>query len=208
MMNEFVLVPEGKFDFDWLNFLMRAVELDQRSVETCLFGVRVGLIPTSEAKMKETCEALSKAHSHVSGLVDGDGDGDRYASELRSANVGARRILHWPTGWTIEDVVGWILEADEAGVMQQINRDLAVAPGDRATLLTRLKSDDRAQHGLKGNLVAYEIVANALADRPLCVERARTVLDSVAQACAGVATPHFEQVDAGQVPRFVFRPCP
>jgi hypothetical protein len=141
-------------------------------------------------------------------LVDGDGDGDRYASELRNPNAGARRILHWPNGWTIEDVVGWILEGDETEVMQQINRDLAVAPGDRATLLARLKSDDRGQRGLKGDLVAYEIVANALADRPLCVERARTVLNAMAQACAGVSSPYFEEVEAGQVPRVVFRPCP
>lgn len=208
MMNEFVLVPEGKFDFDWLNVLMRAVELDQRSVETCLFGVRVGLIPTSEAKMKETCEALSKAHPQVSGLVDGDGDGDRYASELRNPNVGARRILRWPDDWTIEDVIGWILEADETEVMQRINRDLAVAPGDRVTLLTRLKLDDRAQRGLKGDLVAYEIVANALADRPLCVARTRTVLNAIAQACFGAATQHFEEVEPGQVPTLVFKPCP
>jgi energy-coupling factor transporter ATP-binding protein EcfA2 len=207
MMNEFVLVPEGKFDFDWLNVLMRAVELDQRSVETCLFGVRVGLIPTNEAKMKETCEALSKPHPQVSGLVDGDGDGDRYASELRNTNVGARRILRWPDGWTIEDVIGWILEADETEVMHRINRDLDVAPGDRATLLARLKSKDRAQHGLKGDLVAYEIVANALADRPLCVARTRTMLNAIAQACAGAATQDFEEVEAGQVPTLVFKPC-
>jgi putative ATP-dependent endonuclease of the OLD family len=208
IMSEFVLVPEGKLDFDWLNLLMRAVELDQQSDEDCLFGVRIGLIPTSDARMRETCEALSKAHPHVSGLVDGDADGDRYADELRNPNVGARKVLRWPDGWTIEDVVGWILGADEIAVMQRINGDLAVAPGDHTTLLARLKSGDRAQHGLKGDLVAYEIVANALSDRPLCVARARTVLHAVAQACAGAPTQHFEEVEAGQMQRLVFRPCP
>ena len=207
-MSEFVLVPEGKLDFDWLNLLMRAVELDQQSDETCLFGVRIGLIPTSDARMRETCEALSKAHPHVSGLVDGDADGDRYTDELRNPNVCALKVLRWPDGWTIEDVVGWILGADETAVMQRINGELAVAPGDRTTLLARLKSGDRAQHGLKGDLVAYEIVANALSDRPLCVARARTVLHAVAQACAGAATQHFEEVEGGQMQRLVFRPCP
>jgi hypothetical protein len=208
MMSEFVLVPEGKLDFDWLNLLMRAVELNQQSAETCLFGVRVGLIPTSDARMEETCEALSKAHPHVSGLVDGDSAGDRYASDLRNRNAGVRKVLRWPDSWTIEDVVGWIVEADEAEVMQRINEDLAVAPGDRATLIARLKSNNHARHGLKGDLIAYEIIANALADRPFCVVRARIVLDAVAQACAGAVTPHFEEVDAGRVPILVFRPCP
>jgi putative ATP-dependent endonuclease of OLD family len=207
MMSEYVLVPEGKFDFDWLNLLMRAVELDQRSADICLFGVRVGLIPTNEARIKETCEAMSKAHPHVFALVDGDSDGDRYASDLRNSHVGVRKVLRWPDGWTIEDVIGWILEADEAEVMRRINGDLAVAPRDRATLLARLKSEDRARHGLKGDLVAYEIVANALADRPLCVNRARSMLHAIAQTCASESTQLFEEVEAGQVPRLVFRPC-
>jgi putative ATP-dependent endonuclease of the OLD family len=204
-MSEFVLVPEGKHDFDWLSLLRQAVELDHQSDEACLFGIRVGLVPTSDAKVKETCEALSKAHPDVCGLVDGDADGDRYAGQLNDPAVGARKVLRWPDGWTIEDVVCWILGADEAAVMQRINAELAVAPGDRATLLVRLKSRDRAQNGLKGDLVAYEIIANALADRPQCLARARAMLHAIAQACAGVATPHFELAAAGEVPRLVFK---
>jgi len=208
MMSEFVLVPEGKLDFDWLNLLMRAVELDGQSAEVCLFGVRVGLIPTSDAKIKETCEALSQAHPHICVLVDGDAEGDRHADEVMNTNVGVCKVLRWPDAWTIEDVVGWILQADEPLVMQRINADLAVAPGNRAALLGWLKSKDREQHGLKGDLVAYEILANAIAERPLCVARARIVLHAIAQACAGAATPHFEEVEASQVPKLVFRPCP
>jgi putative ATP-dependent endonuclease of the OLD family len=208
VMSEFVLVPEGKLDFDWLSLITRIVELDNETNETCLFGVRVGLIPTSDAKVAETCEAISKAHPCIYALVDGDADGDRYAHALRNPAVGARKVLRWPDGWMIEDVVCWILQADEAAAMQRVNADLAAAPGDCATLLARLKLEDRAQNGLKGDLVAYEIIANALADRPLCLARARTVLHAIAQACAGVATPHFEVAEADEVPLLVFRPCP
>jgi len=206
-MNEFVLVPEGNFDFDWLSLIRRAVELDRDDDEPCLFGVRVGLIPTSDARIKETCEALSKAHPCACALVDGDADGDRYAAELSDPAVGVRRVLRWPDGWTIEDVVCWILEADEAAVMHRINGALAVAPGNRALLLARLKSYDRAQNGLKGDLVAYELIANALVDHPPCVTRARNMLHAIAQSCAGNATPHFEIAVAGPVPKLVFRPC-
>jgi len=122
--------------------------------------------------------------------------------------VGARKVLRWPDGWTIEDVVCWILEVDEAAVMQRINADLTVAPGNRATLLARLKSEERAQNGLKGDLVAFEIIANALAEHPQCLARARAMLHAIAQACAGAATPHFEVAAAGQVPRLVFKPWP
>jgi putative ATP-dependent endonuclease of the OLD family len=208
VMSDFVLVPEGKLDFDWLSLLTRAVEQNKESDESCLFGVRVGLIPTSDAKVKETCEALSKAHPFVFGLVDGDRDGDRYAAELNDPAVGARKVLRWPDGWTIEDVICWILEADEAAVMQRINTDLAAAPGNRANLLVLLKSEDRAQNGLKGDLVAYEIIANALADHPRRLARAHAMLHAIAQVCADDPTIHFAVVAAGQVPRLVFRPWP
>jgi putative ATP-dependent endonuclease of the OLD family len=206
VMSEFVLVPEGKLDFDWLRLITRIVELGSESNDACLFGVRVGLIPTSDAKVVETCEAISRAHPGVCVLVDGDADGDRYAGGLRDPAVGARRVLRWPDGWMIEDVVCWILQADEAAVIQRIDKDLAAAPGDRATLLAWLKSEDRAQNGLKGDLVAYEIIANALVDSPLCLTRARVVLHAIAQACAGAATPHFEVADADEVPLLIFRP--
>jgi putative ATP-dependent endonuclease of the OLD family len=206
VMSEFVLVPEGKLDFDWLSLIARIVELDSETNKTCLFGVRVGLIPTSDAQVAKTCEAISKAHPCIYALVDGDDDGDRYARALRNPALGARKVLRWPDGWTIEDVVCWILQADEAAVMQRINADLTAAPGDCAKLLVRLKLEERAQNGLKGDLVAYEIVANALADRPLCLARARTVLHAIAQACAGIATPHFEVAETDEVPLLVFKP--
>ena len=208
VMSEFVLVPEGKTDFDWLSLLTRAVELEDKSDKTCLFGVRVGLISTSDAKVKETCEALSKAHPHVCCLVDGDADGDRYVGQLRDPALGVHKVLRWPDGWTIENVVCWILEAEEAVVMQRVNADLAVRPGDRATLLARLKSQDRTQNGLKGDLVAYEIIANSLAGYPQCLGRARVMLHAIAQACASAATQHFEVAVVGQVPLLVFKPWP
>jgi hypothetical protein len=201
-------VPEGKLDFDWLTVLTRVVELDRESEEPCLFGVRVGLIPTTDVRMRETCEALSKAHPHIVALVDGDGDGALYAANLRDPAAGVEKVLCWPDQWTIEDVIGWIVGADETPVMARLNRDLAVAPGTLAAMVAALKSLDRGQNRLKGDLVAYEIIANALSDHPHCIQRARTVLNAIAQVCAGEATPHFVVSEEGQVPKLVFRPCP
>ena len=206
MMGEFVLVPEGRFDFDWLTLLLRAAELERESAEPCLFGVRVGVVPTSDAKVKETCEALSKAHPSVVALVDGDDDGRRYADALDGVGAAAAKILRWPDGWTIEDVVGWIIDADPAPVINRLGLDLASAPVDVATVVARLKSDDRTQNGLKGDGVAYEIIANALSERPACRIRARKVLHAVAEACAGAQTPHVVvgTPAGGQIPRLVF----
>jgi len=208
LMSEFVLVPEGRFDFDWLALLLRVAELDKAGEQPCLFGVRAGIVPTTDAKVRETCEALAKAHPQVIALVDGDGDGRRYADALDEPAAGARKVLLWPANWTIEDFVGWIIEADEAQAMARLNADLAVAPGDRATLIGRLKSPDHDQQGLKGDGVAYEIIANVLSERPLCQARTRLALHAIAEACAGAETQYFvaEQRGQGQIPRLVFTP--
>lgn len=206
MMSEFLLVPEGKLDFDWLGLLMRAVEMDRDADEACLFGVRVGIVPTGDARMRETCEILSKAHPHICALVDGDGAGERYAREVAEGDPPVRKVLQWPAGWTIEDVVGWIVEVDEGPVMDRLNREFVPALMDAADLVTRLKSDDRAQYGMKGDLVAYEIVANALTDSLPCLGRARATLQALAQASAGEQTPDFEEVQNGEVHTLVFRP--
>ncbi|MCG7967528.1 MAG: ATP-binding protein [Candidatus Thiodiazotropha taylori] len=208
MMSEFVLVPEGRYDFDWLTLLLRVVELDSDNEQPCFFGVRVGVIPTDDAKVKETCETLAKAHPQVIALVDGDPDGIRYANALDESDVGARKVLLWPLGWMIEDVVGWIIGADENGVIGRLDTDLEHAPGDRTTLVTRLKSKVRAEHGLKGDSVAYEIIANAISESENCRTRVRRLLHGVAEACAGTNTQYFNaQVrEKGQIPRLVFNP--
>ncbi len=105
-------------------------------------------------------------------------------------------------------MVGWIIDAAEAVVMDRLNEDLAVAPGDLTTLVTRLKSDNREINGLKSDLVAYEIIANALSDREPCIGRTRIVLHAMAQACFGEPTAYFEVLRQGEVPIVVFRPCP
>jgi putative ATP-dependent endonuclease of OLD family len=208
MMSECVMVPEGRFDFDWLTLLLRVAELDRGGAEPCLFGVRVGVVPTSDAKVKETCEVLSKAHPSVCALVDGDADGKGYADLLDAPGVGAKRVLLWPDGWTVEDLIGWLIEVDEAPVIARVNADLAAAPGDRATLIRRLKSTDRADNGLKGDGVAYEIIADALSESGPCRARTRAVLHAISDACVGVATRGFTALmrQQGQIPRLVFVP--
>lgn len=210
MMSEFVLVPEGRYDFDWLTLLLRVAELGagSESEQPCVFGVRVGVVATDDAKVKETCEELSKAHPQIMALVDGDAAGMGYADALDKPDAVVKKVLIWPENWAIEDVIDWIIQADENAVIEQLDRDLATAPGNRATLLTRLKSHDRSHHGLKGDGVAYEIVANALSESQLCRTRARKLLHTIAEACAGTENEYFsaQVMDNGHIPRVLFTP--
>jgi putative ATP-dependent endonuclease of the OLD family len=208
MMNDYVLVPEGRLDFEWFTLLLRVAEIDLDDAEPCLFGVRVGIVPTSDAKVKETCEILGKAHPAVCALVDGDGDGKRYADLLDGAGVGVKLVLLWPDGWTIEDTIGWIVEADEAAVIARLANELPAAPASCASLVSSLKSEDRAAQGLKGDGVAYEAVANALSESAACRKRTRVVLHAISEACAVIETPRFkvQARQLGRTTRLIFTP--
>ena len=206
LMCEAVLVPEGRFDFDWLALILRAIEMADGGNGPSKFGVRVGVVPTSDAKVVVTCKTLSGAHSCVCALVDGDDAGKEYAKSLAQPASGAQRILSWPDQWTIENVVGWIVEADEQPLMQRLTSDLASGPGSRTELVDRLKSEDRTQGGLKGDIVAYEIIASALADHHPCVQRARTLLAGIASTCVGEPDKSFQESAAPRIPKLVFKP--
>lgn len=208
VMSEFVLVPEGRFDFDWLTLLQRVADLDNDSDESCLFGVRVGIVPTSDANVKDTCAKLAKAHPNIVALVDGDADGVRYADSLDEPGAGAVKVVRWCNGWTIEDVVCWIIETDEQRVLARLDQDLSAPPGNRATLQARLKSSDRANHGIKGDGVAYDVVANAILESEACRARTRVLLQALTDVCGGVQTRLFasENRAQGQIPRLVFAP--
>lgn len=91
---------------------------------------------------------------------------------------------------------------------QRAIRILSPAPGSCARLISRLISADRANHGLKGDIVAYEIIANALLESTACRDRTRTLRQAMTDACAGAETTYFAiQAPAqGRLPRAEFSP--
>ncbi len=208
MMSDQVLVPEGRFDFEWLDLLLRVVELGGGGEVSCSFGSHVGVIPTHDSSVEVTCASLSQAHSTIVALVDGDAAGRDYVGALVQARSCAC-ILRWPDNWTIEDVVAWVIQADERPVLAALNVDLPTAPGDLATLIARLKAKRSAAepNGLKDDRMAHETIANAIARRRACQNRAAQILNSIADAACGKATVRFAEQDPQQaVPVMVFVP--
>lgn len=208
MMGDRVLVPEGRFDFEWLELLLRVVELGDGGEIACSFGSRMGVVPTHDSCVEATCAALGKAHPNIFALVDGDPAGQGYANAIVQSASGSA-VLRWPDNWTMEDVVGWVIEADEAAVMPILNANLTNAPGDLASLIGWLKSKHSAvqPNGLKDDRSAHETIANAMALRAACRNRAAIVLQAIADAACSVATPHFVVQNEGQpIPILVFAP--
>jgi hypothetical protein len=193
LMHEAILVPEGRIDHDWLKLLGRAVDLHQGwdVGNECRFGGYVGVIPTHDAAVEATAAVLDRLHPRITALVDGDPTGVGYARALAAAAPSPAVILRWPNAWTIEDVVGWILEADATTALAALQGAINPPPASIPALVARLKSDDRAVQGLKQDQVAYEAVADTIGVTEPCYRRARELLNVMTDVLLGGDNPRF-----------------
>ena len=191
LMNEGVLAPEGRYDFDWLSLISRAVDLHQGwiAANECRFGSRVGLIPTHDAAVQATVAQLVRLHPKVAAVVDGDAEGRGYATALGQAAMAPSVVIRWPDEWTIENVIGWVLGADPVSVLAGLDPDWGA--GDLDALVAKLKSKDRNANGLKGDYVAYETIADLIGQIEPCRDRARALLNDLAAVVSGVDVPRF-----------------
>jgi putative ATP-dependent endonuclease of the OLD family len=206
LMHDYVLIPEGRTDFEWLALLVRSVDLKQgwNEGEESRFDSLVGVIPTHDGAVIATAAKLSPLHPRIIALVDGDAEGVGYANALAAAGApNSGIIIRWQNGATLEDAIGWILEADAAGSIGLMQLD--PAPADVANLVARLKSDDRAAGGLKKDITAYEEIADAIGANAACRARARTLLNAITATAEGQGVPLFA-ADAATPSIKVFQP--
>lgn len=180
LMQPSLLIPEGRADFQLLRSLLRPLMMSSGWLDTMNrpFGIEVGVVPTEDAKVVETYQLMARLHNQASCLVDGDGDGMRYVAGLRALAMPPSSIIRWHDGAMIEDAVGWILSADEVAAVAKLNELSHAAPANVEDIVAYLKEK-------KMDIIAYELVAEAVATTPACRARAADLLSGLACACAG-----------------------
>ena len=192
VMHDFVLIPEGRTDYEWLGLLVRAVDLHQSwaAADECRFDAFVGVIPTHDGSVVRTVAAMSPLHPRVVALVDGDPEGVGYANALAAAGApNSGVILRWADGQMLEDVIGWIIDADAAACLPTIQIDNL--PANVANLVARLKDEVRATGGLKKDSSSYEAIAGAIGANEACCARARSLLNGITEVAQGIDNPLF-----------------
>lgn len=200
LMYEVALVPEGWTDYLWLRLLLRATELAEtwRSEDGDLhFGTFAGVIPTSDGAVVKTFEALRPVHPRVVPLVDGDPAGRGYLKELSGLDRAPRIGIRWPDDWSIEDVVAWVLAGAAEVALPLVSKALGSECGSVADVRDLLALETK-KGGRKGDILSYEALAEVIAATHACVERARTLLNSVARVCLD---------EEGEQALFVCRPA-
>jgi hypothetical protein len=187
-MHDRVLVPEGRTDFDLIQLMVSADETRRATTvqnnNQPEFGSLVGTVPTHEGQVQGVFEELSKIHHSVVCLVDGDNAGNGYAANLAALQTPPTTVLQWPADWHIEDVVGWIANADAATVLPWLSAALGVQFATVGAFVPHMKTLPR-DGGAKGDPVAYEMMVETLADSDPCLERMRVLLHRLAEACLG-----------------------
>ena len=191
LLHESVLIPEGRSEYELMTSIAYALDLRQTWDESAppSFALEVGVIPTEDGTVVETCPLISRVHGRMSCLVDGDDAGDQYANRLAALPVPPARILQWPAGWGMEKAVGWVAEADSAGILPKLG-ELAGPPSSVADLVSVLSAN-------KAKPTVYEAVASAIAETPACAARASELLDAIALVCAGKPTARFQLESTG-----------
>lgn len=106
-------------------------------------------------------------------------------------------VIRWNDGAMIEDAVGWILDADEAVAIAKLTELCPAPPISAADVVAYLKAK-------KMDIIAYEVVAEAIATTPACRERTADLLSGLACACAGSPATQRFICDANGV--WVFQP--
>jgi hypothetical protein len=92
-------------------------------------------------------------------------------------------VIQWPQGWTIEDVVGWVIAANNAELFSLINQRLNRNFSSIAQLINSLKNGDPG--GLKFYYVAHEEIAGLLKRSQVCVQRAEVIVETLTRAALG-----------------------
>lgn len=187
LMHEYLIIPEGRIDFEWLQNLTTCVEVNsggnmQEKCEYTLFGCVSGIIPTQDSAILPTFEVLSKVKSDLVVLVDGDSAGDEYIEMLIEIPEPPRCIIQWARGWVIEDVVFWILEPKIEEFISSLSNYLGYTISSKDELKELLKNKSgRDRLGIKGDYQAYEFITGEISEHKECVERAKELLDSLSQ---------------------------
>lgn len=205
LMHPYVLIPEGRFDSEWLVRLGQIA--DQHASRAAPFSTVFGVVPTENAAVTFTAEKLSHVHSRIVVLVDGDSAGDSYAAEAARSTSPPHAIVQWPNEWTVEDIVCWALEAGGDEALSEIQKVLTGIPvGSVAELRSLLKQKNDAKNGVSGlkeDVVAHEAIAGVLESNVRCRERVVAVCESLVCAGLGLKDDHIAQQQTPHVFRFV-----
>lgn len=180
LMGGIVIVPEGEFDYHWLNLWQRVAEASTDAAANTKLKP-ISIIPTSDAAVVKTFSEIAAFRPDVVPMLDGDSSGIGYINELLSLKPVPQPIIRLGKNGEIETLAAWILAP-------ALNN-----PGPRLTTLVpdsakrTEKALAQALMGRKKDRELHENLAWEALDDAQCAERAAEFLSDLAAIASGQA---------------------
>jgi predicted ATPase len=185
LMHPAVFVPEGKTDAGWLQLMVKALELNSDGLtdEALAFAHEGGVIPTKDARVADVYEHLRTIHPSLTCIVDGDQAGRDYIATCCGLQSPPTAIVRWPDDWSIEHMIGWIVEADPA-ILVSDDLQAAAVPQDPEGLVNALRVPP-----MKRDEIMHGLIADAIIPSLPCRRRIGHLLRVLSDIAAGRNLP-------------------
>jgi putative ATP-dependent endonuclease of the OLD family len=179
LLGRLIVISEGMSDWHWLRLFLSLAEQSTLSFEVSeaipkAYPAAISLVPVSDANMVGTAKDILRFRDHLFAIVDGDRDGKLYAKKLAEENL-AKRVVQWPDGWTIEDVVAAAIEPllTDLTVLSRISPNITIECS-RSDFANFLRSENN-----KMNWALHEHIAAVIAENPQALARISNITHDV-----------------------------
>ncbi len=184
MMSEYVLLPEGQGDAEWMNLIIRAYETQELPTEESPPVGGVGVVPTQDANIVQTYKELRRVRPDIIPLVDGDETGREYVQRLFDLDLYPGVVIRLPDDKNREDLITWIIEpllTSSLETLRELLGDLTIS--DKVTLRKAI-SDNKSNNVMLENLASEAQKCNG------CLERIARFLNDVAVILTNIPEAH------------------
>ncbi|MBU1098511.1 MAG: AAA family ATPase [Bacteroidetes bacterium] len=190
-----LIIPEGRIDYEWLSKLISITESNEaynlKQPKENSFGTLYGVIPTHNASIVDTYKELSGFNKNIIIIVDGDTQGSAYISDIKAKITSPIIIIQWGDSFTMEDIIAFILKADETAVIKQIKENIDNSINTFEEFLAKLKSENE----YKGNYLVHLEIASIIRNNGLCVLRTISFLEKLNKTIMDVLAGPISELD-------------
>ncbi|MDG7001235.1 MAG: AAA family ATPase, partial [Nitrososphaerota archaeon] len=158
LMGDVTIVPEGVFDFEWLNLLQKMAEAAPMSESDSLFRP-ITIVPTSDASVIDTYKEISRLRPDAIALIDGDVQGSEYATKLLGIEPPPSKIIQLGDDAAIECAVGWMLEPSLSSPGEYLSNLLPNDSERTLHILQNLLIERKKDHQFHENL-AWDVLSS------------------------------------------------
>ena len=195
LLGQYILVPEGKWDWQWLRLWINVAEAtateehDLGDVEPEWSLSAIEVIHTSNSAVLQFIRELRRFRNDVYALIDGDNEGNQKYRRILEINERYRPkvVIQFGENGEIEDLAAWVLEpmiASPGEFLESVLVDIP-KPWTVQKLGKQLKVCDHEGHRHKEDWELHENLAWEAYGYQDCRKRIVAFLSDIARICAG-----------------------